>query len=89
MGKRLESARLESSLGARVVKAEVVNEDKEGHGDDRRGQHEGRRGQDDGRRGQDEGRRGQDDGKNEPTMKTENEATVVNEGLDTSSREGE
>jgi hypothetical protein len=88
MGKRLESARLESSLGARVVKAEVVNEDKEGHGDDRRGQDRGRRGQE-GRRGQDEGRRGQDVGKDEPAMKTENEATVVNEGLDTSRSEGE
>ena len=74
LNKKLEAAWLESSLGARVVKAEMINEDKDGHGDDKMGQ--------------DEGRRRQEKGKDEHVINTEDEATVVNEGLDTNRSEG-
>ena len=58
LNKKLEAAWLESSLGATVVKAEVVNEDKEWHGDDRMGHHKDRRGKDENRQDKDEGKRG-------------------------------
>ena len=74
LGKKLEAAWLESSLGARVVKAEVVGDDSDGRSNDRMGQGDGRR--------------GQNENKNEQPMKTEDEATVEHEGLDTSRSEG-
>ena len=52
----------------------MINEDKDGHGDDKMGQ--------------DEGRRRQDEGKDKQVINTEDEATVVNEGLDTNRSEG-
>ena len=53
----------------------MVSEDTEGRKDDRMGQDE-------------EDTRGYKDGKDKQPMKTEDEATVENEGLDTSRSEG-
>lgn len=53
----------------------MVGDDSEGRSDDRMGQGEGRR--------------GQNESKDEQPMKTEDELTVENEGLDTSRSEGE
>ena len=75
LGQKLEAAWLESSLGARVVKAEVVSEDTERRKDDRMGQDE-------------EDTRGYKEGKDKQPVKTEDEAEVENEGLDTSRSEG-
>ena len=95
LNKKLEAAWLESSLGATVVKAEVVNEDKEGHGDDRMGhdkdirrKDENRKEKDEGKRGKNEDKKGKNGGKNEPEVYTEGETTTMNEELETSRNEG-
>ena len=68
LNKKLEAAWLESSLGATVVKAELVNEDKQGHGNKRMAR--------------DENKSGKNEDRDEPEVSNEDEASAVNEKLE-------
>lgn len=82
LGKKLEAAWLEGSLGAKVVKAEAIKEDKERKPEDKTEHREGQR-------EQPEYRREQDDNIDETPSKTDDEKFLMNEGLDTNRSEGE
>lgn len=84
LGKKLEAAWLEGSLGAKVVKAEVVKEDKERKPEDKTEHREGQREQPEDRR------REQDENIDQQPSKTDDdEMFLMNERLDTNRSEGE